>query len=157
MVHHPLSPFGSELVMQPSNFVRWAYGVRFSTLPLNEIFIGKIKVRLSSTSHWQPYSRICFFWALVQFMYRQTPYHHSVYLFPVIPNGVVYTFLAYTQMDGCASCLTQGDLTLVGGFCKYMYHTYCPCIGIASETGIIKTAFNIIITAPFCPNRAILL
>ena len=93
----------------------------------------------------------------MQFVYRQTPYHHSVYLFPFIPNGVVYTFLAYTQMDGCASYLTQGDLTSAGGFCKYMYYIYCPCIGITSETGIIKTAFKFIITAPFCPNQAIII
>nr|DAJ69668.1 MAG TPA: hypothetical protein [Caudoviricetes sp.] len=44
------------------------------------------------------------------------------------------------------SYLTQGNLTLVGGFCNI---SYCHRIGFTLRTGIFKTAFNII-TIPFC-------
>lgn len=44
------------------------------------------------------------------------------------------------------SYLTQGNLTLAGGFCNT---SYCHRIGFTLRTGIFKTAFNII-TIPFC-------
>lgn len=91
---------------------------------------------------------------LVQSVLRQEPYHHSS-LFLYTPDGSVYTFYAMTQIDLMCVYLTQGSLTLAGGFCD-VENYILPYALTFNRDGVLKNCFNII-TAPFCHHQAMAL